>query len=513
MTHSTLSTPFVRSRYDLTGSDQILVHHCQDCACSMLQAENPGLRPYRLRPTTDLQYDSSVIEEQLDDGFFALFNPGGSHGVVVVHPVVMKLLKECQTPIRVDTIDDIQGNPALREALEQLCALDILSASDRACDWIDHSDDTLTAWLHITTQCNLDCAYCYIRKANVTMSESTGRAAVRSLVRSAGEHGYSGLKLKYSGGEASLHYPLVFALHDFARELTSKSNLHFDSILLSNGVKFPDELIVGMRERDMRVMISLDGIGQAHDSQRPFAGGCPTFKHVEETLNRLADAGISPHISITVTARNMNALPDTVRFVLDRDLLFSLNFVRQTAAMPLENELRCDPQSMIHTLETVCDIIEARLPAWSMVGSIFDRAQLAAPSESCCGRGQNYVAVDCEGRIARCPMELEHTLGDIFEDDPVRMIQSPAENDALSHECEACTWRLWCAGGCPLSRKADAFAGAKSPYCEIYRAMFPKLIRLEGMRIRKHPNRIRDISAEQETQVKLRWTDPALTDS
>ena len=44
-------------------------------------------------------------------------------------------------------------------------------------------------------------------------------------------------------------------------------------------------------------------------------------------------------------------------------------------------------------------------------GSILDRGQLLEPRERPCGVGQDYVVIDQRGRIAKCHMEIERTLG------------------------------------------------------------------------------------------------------
>ena len=54
-------------------------------------------------------------------------------------------------------------------------------------------------------------------------------------------------------------------------------------------------------------------------------------------------------------------------------------------------------------------------------------------------------------------------------------------------ECRDCQWRYWCAGGCPLTAyHATGRYDAKSPNCAIYRALYPEVIRLEGLRLLKY---------------------------
>jgi hypothetical protein len=70
-------------------------------------------------------------------------------------------------------------------------------------------------------------------------------------------------------------------------------------------------------------MVSLDGIGTAHDVRRPTLGGRPSFILVKRSIDRLRAAGAAPHLSITITGRNVEGVAAVVRFALDRDLTFT----------------------------------------------------------------------------------------------------------------------------------------------------------------------------------------------
>ena len=53
--------------------------------------------------------------------------------------------------------------------------------------------------------------------------------------------------------------------------------------------------------------------------------------------------------------------------------------------------------------------------------------------------------------------------------------------------CRTCEWRYWCAGGCPLATfRATGRYDVRSPNCNIYKALFPVAVRLEGLRLLKY---------------------------
>ena len=79
--------------------------------------------------------------------------------------------------------------------------------------------------------------------------------------------------------------------------------------------------------------------------------------------------------------------------------------------------------AMIASLLEAFGVIEELLPRWSVLGSILDRGQLLEPRQRSCGVGQDYVVIDQRGRVAKCHMEIERTLGDVFRDDPLQLVR------------------------------------------------------------------------------------------
>jgi len=324
------------------------------------------------------------------------------------------------------------------------------------------------------------------------MDESTGRTAVETIFKSAVKHGFTAVKLKYAGGEASLNHRLVVKLHAYARELAVQSGLRLYATLLSNGVSLQDELIQVCKSEDIRVMISLDGLGDRHDVQRPFVNGKPSFRFVERTIAGLIEQGCPPHLSITITNRNADGLAALVRFALEHDLTFSLNLFRDNDCAASFPDLRYEEQTMIEALLAAFDVIESNLPRWSVLGAVLDRGQLLQPRQRSCGVGQDYVVIDQRGQVAKCHMEIERTLGSVFADDPLQLVRND-KNTALNllvdekEGCRDCTWRYWCSGGCSVATfRATGRYDIKSPNCSIYKAIYPAALRLEGLRLLKY---------------------------
>jgi uncharacterized protein len=139
-------------------------------------------------------------------------------------------------------------------------------------------------------------------------------------------------------------------------------------------------------------------------------------------------------------------------------------------------------------------VIEQRLPKRDLIGALVDRAHFDQPHAYTCGAGHNYLVVDPKGRMSRCQMEIEHTVGDVWSSAPllaVRSVKSDFQNVPVDEKegCRECAWKYWCAGGCPLlTYRATGRSDVKSPYCNVYQALYPEVLWLEGLWLLKYAN-------------------------
>lgn len=141
-------------------------------------------------------------------------------------------------------------------------------------------------------------------------------------------------------------------------------------------------------------------------------------------------------------------------------------------------------------------MIEDNLPRRSFLGGIIDRTNLSFAHAHTCGVGENYLVFDQNGKIAKCQMLIRKPVTSIKIQDPLAALRFDKEGiQNLSVEekedCKSCEWKHWCAGGCPLAtHRATGRYDVKSPNCNIYKALFPEALRLEGLRILKYSDKL-----------------------
>jgi uncharacterized protein len=306
---------------------------------------------------------------------------------------------------------------------------------------------------------------------------------VDSLIRSAQIHHYPALKLKYAGGEPLLRLPELLDLHTYARQQTAQHNLELEATVLSNGVLLSQEYAAQLCRAGLRLMISLDGLGEFHDRQRHAPNGRGSFPQVLAGIENALACQLIPEISITVSARNLAGLPALLEWVLARDLPFSLNFYRKNPRSAGQADLDLEEQGFIQGMLAAYRVIENHLPAQNLSASLLDRVNLAFAHDHPCAAGHDYLAFNTQGQVSLCQMQMETHLTDCWSVDPLEDVRVLAQQQnpprQAKMECAACPWSAYCAGGCPLQARQESGAyTARTANCAIYQALIPEVLRL-----------------------------------
>jgi len=469
----TASKPIILSAFHAGLLHNTVAGSDCDCACPVDLAvpAAPAL------PDAPLQLRPEVRWLPLDETFSLAFAPSLSQ-VAAVNGAARGMLERFVTPRRWRTSEE-------RQVAQDGFALGLLTAHDA--EPAPPPPNALVAWLHVTNACNLRCGYCYIEKSDEAMDLETGMAAVDAALRSAIVAGYRRLELKYAGGEASLNMALVEQLHPYAVAQAAARGITVGGRVLSNGVALTSPRLKQMRALGLELMISLDGVGADHDRQRPTLGGGGSFARVVATIDRAIALDLLPQISVTISVESVGGLPQLLELLLDRELPFSLSFVRPANFDAIA--VHHAEQSIIAGMRAAYAAIERRPPRRSLLGSLLDRTNLSTAHRRTCGVGENYMVFDQRGNIAKCQMTINQPVSSVTHPDPLSVIRAdqigvrnlPVEQKA---GCRTCDWRYWCAGGCGVvTKQSYGQEDVASPNCAIYKALYPDVLRLEGLRL------------------------------
>jgi uncharacterized protein len=376
-------------------------------------------------------------------------------------------------------------------------------------------------WVHITNDCNLDCPHCYVGRSHESLSDAHADALVESLARSAAEDGVTRVRARYAGGEPLLHLDRVRRLHARARARLYALGCAYDAAVLTNGTLVTDDAAAWLRDEGVSVSVSLDGIGEVHDRARPTRGGGGSFAQTAAGIARLRQVGVEPYVLVTVSESNLDGVPALTDWLLAEGLAFRYSLVRDLEAgdallrgrgagwhrpgelIPLRRK-EMNPNGApvlegeaLHRLQATfarCYArIEAALPTprsfWRTHG--FCDLSWRRPLRSACGAGTSGGALSHDGRLSPCHATLHHPGALAL--DPSRGFDANLQaqrqlprwlRDAPNATCAACAWRRSCAGGCPLLlHRRDGDVQGRSPYCELFRAVLPRILRIGALEL------------------------------
>jgi uncharacterized protein len=356
--------------------------------------------------------------------------------------------------------------------------------------------ENFSFWIHTTNACNLACKYCYIKKTNENLSNEVIER-LPLMLKDLKEKGYQRVKYKFAGGEPLLNFPVIVKVYKAIENEAQILDLDTTYTIISNGTYITDDIQMFLkRNKKIQLAVSLDGIENFHDENRVFKNGNGSFRIIKQNIDKLIDNGIKPYLSVTVTSKSIDGIEKLYKFISKRDLQFSLNIVREnTCTSSLQNadkEVRRE-DSFIEKYIKAINAYKPYLSKDISVLNIFsDRARLSDMHVKPCGVEENYCVIDQKGDIHKCQMLISNktSTGNIFSQDWIDLVRNPSDkvNVPVSEktECSKCKYKYLCAGGCPLITKFHTGSSKnRNPNCDLYKAIFPKIFKLEAERLHK----------------------------
>lgn len=460
-----------------------------DCDCAPQSPLPPS--PPKDNDKSSLNYFQmapGLIVSRLNDSYYVIANPKQLPSVVVLSEKGFDVFSKFRSPISLQEVTESEKSDVLILINSNL----IVPIFESDCQPVIRQDKKhLVSWLHTTNACSFGCKYCYIKKSSEKMTFEIGQKAIDLIFQEAIKHGFEGVKIKYAGGEASLNISLILKLHELAKQKASENGLLLEEVLMTGGI-----ISKSIREQvahlGVRVMVSLDSLDDYHSLQRPLANGLPSGQVARDTLEYLKVNGVDVFVSVTITKQDSKTLIELIDYLIYYEIPFSLSYARDNDYFVEKENLQPTNKHLIETMKEVFDHLCEKPPKQSLLGSLTDRASLSGPHDRTCAVGQNYLVIDHRGQISMCQQEMRTPITTIYEPDPLlKVINNTVGIKNLSVDekegCRVCKWKNWCTGGCAaLTTRVYGRSDVQSPFCDVYKAILPEAVRLEGLRLLKY---------------------------
>jgi uncharacterized protein len=315
--------------------------------------------------------------------------------------------------------------------------------------------------LAVAQKCNLGCTYCYadggaFGEAPRNMPLDVALAAVDAFLREA--QAGARYNLAFLGGEPLANRTVLRAAVERARRWSAATGADVGFSITTNGTLVTAEDAALFAAERFAVTVSLDGVGETHDRQRPFKGGRGSFACIVERLQPLLRAqGAQVTARVTVTPQNL-ALSETLAGLLELGFA-GVGFSPMLRSPRGVGEMDSGQLARFLGEMIACgEAAEARLAVGGSCGFLNLMTALQEIHKGThrpypCGAGAGYVAASADGGLYACHRfvgDAAATMGSVVLGvDRRRQAEWLAARHVHRQEpCHACWARYLCGGGC-----------------------------------------------------------------
>jgi uncharacterized protein len=168
--------------------------------------------------------------------------------------------------------------------------------------------------LVLTHRCNLACHYCYAGEhVKKDMDDATMARALDLLY----SDGAQSAKLGFFGGEPTIMWDAMTRAIIGAEARAARRGRGLIVQCTTNGTRIGAEEAAFAAAHRLHMTVSIDGLREAHDANRPQAGGGSSFDQTVRGLRALRDAGATFDVLMVITPSSVEHLSRSVTWLWD----------------------------------------------------------------------------------------------------------------------------------------------------------------------------------------------------
>lgn len=317
--------------------------------------------------------------------------------------------------------------------------------------------------LHLTTECNYRCRYCYTptdKPQHIEMDESR----IDDIIRFAVSTGSGNIGMIFFGGEPLLKKDLIYYAVRRCREEEAKAEnkFRFYFKITTNGYYLDEEFLKFSKEHSISIGLSIDGIAEAHNINRKCITGEDTFEILNSKLDMILKYQPYTNAMMVISPNNVRQYSESVKFLVERGFRYII------ASLNYAGDWRDDDLPILEReLEKIADYYKQwTLEERKFYYSPFEMKMATHINGNCdnyygCEFGMKQVSVAPDGKIYPCVQfvkdgisNTEYSIGDIYsgftENKSVLYSASKVEketckdcaiNDRCYNTCSCLNWQ------------------------------------------------------------------------
>lgn len=338
-------------------------------------------------------------------------------------------------------------------------------------------EDSNKISLILTTDCNLNCKYCYVKKRDkpIYMQPDFAVRALKEVLK----HSTKKIYITFFGGEPTLNMLVLRASIDYVESLGIEAKCH----IVTNGV-ISDEVFNFLINNRFNFTVSMDGRPKINDIQRPMKNGKGPSEFVERTIKKLVKIEAHFQVRMTITQFNVNQMADAIEYFASLGVKF-VHFELISV-----DKQKVDKEVTIPTAEIYLKNVKRALDKAGKLGVYVINStymNLLTPSKYFCTitGGERFLFTP-DGGISACyrVQSLNNAFQDFivgkynkgtdkFASDPLKLKKFRSINVDTFEECQYCFAKNICSSGCPYRNftQTGSFQEMDKQMCNIKREM------------------------------------------
>ncbi len=317
-----------------------------------------------------------------------------------------------------------------------------------------------------TSNCNMDCPYCYEKKNTKKMDEKV-KSQLVNFVKSICANA-KGLRIAWYGGEPLLELDTIRELSNEFVKFCTEKNINYRPSIITNGVLLTKDIATILVDecKIQSAQVTIDGLNDIHNNRRRLVD--KSMKSFDIITNNIEEVKGLLHINVRINIDKENSIyiDDILKYLIEKQWVQKNGITFYFAPVHGMEEAgnygihRCFDWKEFGELESY---IVRKMNEYEVYDSL--RMFYPRPLPISCGAlTPSYFVVGPEGELYKCWNYVGNEskiIGSIFDGTKMNdeftnwlLLDSPKE-------CCECKSYPVCRGGCP----AERFTNGNKPAC------------------------------------------------
>ncbi|MBO0576316.1 radical SAM protein [Clostridium botulinum] len=171
-------------------------------------------------------------------------------------------------------------------------------------------------WLNISHDCNLKCSYCYgnggdYGEVRALMTKEVAKKCIDYWFKKINKN-QKFFNVAFFGGEPLINQPVLFFAVEYINNLMNSINAEARYTITTNGTIMNNKIIKLLKDNKFEFMLSIDGLEEIHNRNRPYASGEDSFKSILANIEILKKNFDNLMANMVVTKKSIPFLKKSV---------------------------------------------------------------------------------------------------------------------------------------------------------------------------------------------------------